>query len=154
MWRMSEHMILARLSAWWHRDEIDERLARGADPAGDRCLAYRAQRLLSTRGRRELAAALEEAVDEARRGWSVSARLPLRRAEVRACADDLLALAQRLRDGVPIDVTGAAMAARLVFDGTGPLFRDGPISLRYAARSARLALDPLIVDEHELWTAA
>jgi hypothetical protein len=35
------------------------------------------------------------------------------------------------------------MASRLVFDGISPLYREGAVSLRYAVRSARLALDPL-----------
>jgi hypothetical protein len=46
------------------------------------------------------------------------------------------------------------MVARLVFDGTSPLYRDGAISLRYALRSARLALDPIELEAQELWIAA
>jgi hypothetical protein len=55
---------------------------------------------------------------------------------------DLVALALRLRADEPIDLRGAAMVARLVLNGTSPLYGDGPVALRYVARSARLALDP------------
>jgi hypothetical protein len=134
-----------KLRTWWRRDELDERLAHGTDPNTDQWLAYRAEQLVSRSTRIHIAAALEDALCEARKAWSVSARLPLRRAELRACADDVVALAARLRDDNPIDVQGAAMAARLVFDGTGPVYRNGAITLRYAVRSARLALDPIEV---------
>ena len=71
---------------------------------------------------------------EAHKAWSVSARLPLARAEVRACAVDLVALALRLRADEPIDLRGAAMAARLVLNGTSPLYGDsaGHAALRRA----------------------
>jgi hypothetical protein len=35
------------------------------------------------------------------------------------------------------------MAAQLVFDGISPLYREGATTLRYAVRSARMALDPI-----------
>lgn len=133
------------LKTWWRRDELDEQLASGADPVTDALLWRRAAQLHSRSTRSDLAQTLESALSEARKTWSISARLPLRRAEVRACADDVLALAARLRDDRPIDVQGAAMVARLVFDGTSPMYRDGATSLLYAVRSARLALDPVEV---------
>jgi hypothetical protein len=132
-----------RLRAWWRRDELDDRLAHGADPESDPLLARRAEQLQSRSTRLHIATALAGALDESRKIWSVSARLPLRRVEIRQCADDIDALVARLRDGDPIDFQGAAMAARLIFDGTGPMYRNGSISLRYAVRSARLALDPV-----------
>jgi hypothetical protein len=146
--------ISLKMRTWWHRDELDEKLVHGADPSTDASLARRAAQLTSASTRIHLAQALEIALDEARKSWSVSARLPLRRVDVRECADDLLALARRLRDGQPIDIAGAAMVSRLVFDGTSPLYREGPVTLRYTVRSARLALDPLELAATELWTAA
>jgi hypothetical protein len=134
-----------KLRTWWQRDELDDRLAHGADPDTDPLLAQRADKLQTRSTRNHVAQSLEDAVNESRKAWSVSARLPLRRVEIRHCADDIDALVARLRDGDPIDVQGAAMAARLVFDGTGPIYRNGNISLRYAVRSARLALDPVEV---------
>jgi hypothetical protein len=134
-----------RLRTWWQRDELDDRLAHGAVPDTDPALARRAEQLQSRSTRNHIAQALEDALGESRKAWSVSARVPLRRAEIRQSADDIDALVARLRDGDPIDVQGAAMAARVVFDGIGPMYHNGSISLRYAVRSARLALDPVEV---------
>jgi hypothetical protein len=146
---MSDTLAL-RLRTWWQRDELDEQLVHGADPESDVALSRRAAQLRSRSTRTALAAALENAVREAHKAWSVSARLPLARADVRACADDLIALARRLRADEPIAVRGAAMAARVVFNGNSPLYGAAPISLRYAVRTARLALDPIEVAQHEL----
>jgi hypothetical protein len=132
-----------KLRAWWMREELDDRLAHGADPDADPLLAHRAAQLTSPGTRVHVAEGLENALADARRTWSLTARLPLRRADVRGCADDIVALVARLRDGHPIDVQGAAMAAQLVFDGISPLYREGATTLRYAVRSARMALDPI-----------
>jgi hypothetical protein len=141
---MSDTLAL-KLRTWWHRDQLDEQLVHGADPESDAGLSRRAAQLRSRSTRIALAAALEDAVREAHKAWSVSARLPLARAEVRACADDVMAVARRLRADEPIAVHGAAMAARIVFNGNSPLYGEAPISLRYAVRAARLALDPPVV---------
>ncbi len=132
-----------RLRTWWRQADLEERLAHGADPAHDPRLSLRAEQLCSRASRRRIAEALAIALNETRKTFSISARLPLRRSDVRACADDIVALAARLGDDRPIDPQGAAMASRLVFDGISPLYREGAVSLRYAVRSARLALDPL-----------
>jgi hypothetical protein len=146
---MSDTLAL-KLRTWWHRDELDEQLVHGADPESDAALSRRAAQLRSRSTRIALAAALENAVREAHKAWSVSARLPLARAEVRGCADDVMALARRLRADEPIAIHGAAMAARVVFNGNSPLYSEAPISLRYAVRTARLALDPVAVAQPEL----
>lgn len=132
-----------RLKTWWRQTELEERLAHGANPAADPRLALRARQLCSPSARNRIADALTIALNETRKTFSISARLPLRRSDVRMCADDIVALAARLRDDEPIDPQGAAMASRLVFDGISPLYREGAITLRYAVRSARLALDPI-----------
>jgi hypothetical protein len=151
---MSPNIISLKARTWWRRDELDERIAHDADPLSDPLLARRAAQLCSRSTRNDLADTLERALREARSTWSLSARLPLRRTAVRECADDVLAVACRLRDPDPIDVAGSAMVARLVFDGTSPLYRDGAISLRYALRSARLALDPIETHVPDVWVAA
>ena len=135
-----------KLRTWWLREELDERLAHGADPCADPVTSMRAAQLRSPETRAHLADDLAHALDEARRRWSPNARLPLRRAEVRACADDILNLCARLRDDRPVDVQGVAMTARLLYDGTSALYRDGRLTLRYALRSALLALEPVDVD--------
>lgn len=138
---MPENLAL-RLRVWCRRDEFDEELEHGADPESDPCLSYRAGQLLRRSTRSSLAGALEDALREAHKAWSVSAKLPLARVAIRGCAGDVIALALRLRADEPIDVRGAAMVARLVCNGTSPLYGDAPVSLRHAVRSARLALDP------------
>lgn len=139
---MSNGFIL-RTRTWWRRHELDEQLIGRADAGMDARLARRAAQLRSPSTRLQFADALEHSLLEAGKRWSVSAPLPLRRVEVRQCAEDIIALARRLRDDEPVDVQGLAMVSRLVFDGTSPLYREGALTLRYAVRSARLALDPL-----------
>jgi hypothetical protein len=123
-----------RLRTWWERDDLDEQLAQGFDREATPELRLRAAQLVSSSGRVELANAVETVVREARG----------RQAAIRASADDLFDLAQRLRDERPIDVRGAAMIRRLLADRTtSPLYRpDVESSLQEAARSARVALDP------------
>ena len=131
-----------RLRVWWHRVELDERLAAGEQPATGTLLRARAEQLASRAQRAGLAQALSDAVREAHKAAPVhGARLPLRRREIRACEKDILALIGRLADGRPIDVQGAAMVSLLLFDGAGPLYRAGDVTLRFKVRSARLALD-------------
>jgi hypothetical protein len=131
-----------RLRLWWHRVELDERLAAGEQPAAGTLVRARAEQLASRGERARLAQALSDTVREAHKAAPVhGARLPLRRREVRACQEDILALIQRLADGRPIDVQGAAMVSLLLFDGAGPLYRAGDVTLRFKVRSARLALD-------------
>ena len=132
-----------KLRAWWMRKELDDRLAHGADPDTEPLLAHRAAQLTSPETRVHVAEGLQNTLLDARRTWSLTARLPQRRADVRGCADDIDSLVARLRDGRPIDIQGAAMAAQLVFDGTSPMYREGATTLRYAVRSARMALDPI-----------
>ena len=145
--------IALRIRTWWRRDRLDEQLAHGADPAAGAELALRAEQLRSTAVRSELANALVEAVGDARRPnlEPYTAKGQRERAEVLACADDLLALALRLRDGQPIEVRGAAMTARLL---RTPFDRDGDQNLGDAVRTARLALDPSAPRGQDLATAA
>jgi hypothetical protein len=135
-----------KLRTWWERDRLDKRLVQGGDREASAELRLRAAQLVSTTGRVELANAVETVVREARG----------RQAAVRACADDLLAVAERLRDERPIDVRGAAMTRRLLTDrATSPLYRaDAESSLREAVRSARLALDPFERGEASFPSAA
>jgi hypothetical protein len=134
-----------RLKVWLRRDALDEQLARGVDSLAENTLLQRAEQLGSRVERIRLAGELESVLREARTPKApFTARLSPRRAEVRACANELLALARRLRDERAIDVQGAAMASRLLFDGASPLYyQAAPVSLRDSLRGARLALDDL-----------
>jgi hypothetical protein len=42
------------------------------------------------------------------------------------------------------------MVARLVLNGTSPLYGDTPVTLRFVVRSARLALDPPALTQLDL----
>lgn len=142
-----------RLSTRLHRGALDEKIARGAEPAGDKRLTLRAEQLASRTQRDRLATALERTLQlathpadtpsaSAARVFSV--RVPLRVREIRDCADDIKAVARRLRDGNRIDAQGAALTKRLLTDGASPLYyRHSPATLRHAVRSARLALEPV-----------
>jgi hypothetical protein len=130
-----------RLLVLTHRDQLDHELARGVDPASSSALGLRAQQLI--RKRAWLAVRVEAVLEAARHPAPVfTAAVPVRRAQVLVCGDDLLALARRLSDGLPIDVQGVAMTSVLLGDGAGPLYW-GDHSLAHAVRSARLALDPI-----------
>ena len=133
-----------RVSVWWHRVELDEQLAAGAQPPAGSLLRDRAEQLSSRGARAKLAGGLGEALREARRPARMyGTRLPLRRREIRNCDEDIIALIRRLEGGGAIDAQGAAMVALLLSDGASPLYRAGERSLRFAVRSARLALDPV-----------
>jgi hypothetical protein len=142
-----------RLGTWLRRGALDERLARGADAGDDERLRLRAAQLASREHRDELARALEHMLEtaedpaEAQRTTAVprmGVRVPLLVREIRDSTPELGALIARLRDGKPIDARGAAMTQRLLVDGASPLYyRGSGVTLRYAVRSARLALEPV-----------
>lgn len=141
--------LLLRTRTRWARRRLDEELALGANPAERPDLKLRASQLCSSATRAQFAHALVKTLTDARRPEPLSIRLHSHRAEIRDCADDLLALALRLLDGRPIDVRGAAMTARLLTVGESPLDPNSGESLRHAVRSARLALDGAASTEQE-----
>ncbi len=125
------------------RKRLDEHLARGADPGASAELALRAAQLRSPSERSRLANALVEAVGNALGPNLGAYRTKNRRRDdaIRECADEVLALALRLRDDRPVAVKGAAMTALLVSDKTSPLRRADAEDLRPAIHAARAALD-------------
>ena len=139
--RASRPGVGLRLRTWWRRDHLDEQLADGTDPRTNAELTLRAEQLSSDAERARLADALEGVVQEANKPLAFL-KLLVRRREVRACADELLALAHRLRDDRPIDLRGAAMTVLLLSSGRSPLYSKGAgVPLREEVRKARLALD-------------
>jgi hypothetical protein len=145
--------VRLRLSTRLNRRALDDKIARGVSTAGDERLTLRAAQLASRTERDRLATALEHTLQVATRPTDslsasaarrLSPRVPLRVREVRDCAEDIEALARRLRDGDPIDAQGVALTLRLLTDGASPMYwRHSAATLRYAVRSARLALEPI-----------
>jgi hypothetical protein len=146
--------LAVRIRTRWRRNRLDEELARGADPAASGELRLRAAQLRSPSERARLANALVEILGDARRGEPVTIKPRPKRAEIRACAEDLLALVLRLRDDRPVALRGAAMIARLVSDRGSALHGDGDEDLQQATRAARAALDATGPATYEVATAA
>ena len=135
------------------RNQLDRQLAAGVKPSTLSPLGLRAAQLSSLNGRAQLANELVKAVGEARSGEPMVGRRA-HRADVRAEADAILALASRLRESTPIDVRGAALVALLVNDGTSPLRRAGDRRLGDALTEAHAALIPSHEYASELLEAA
>jgi hypothetical protein len=136
------------------RNRLDEQIAAGVRYGDQTPLGRRAAELQTRSERARLANALVEAVGEARMGEAATIKRRPQRAEVRAGADQLLALAERLRESTPIDVRGAAMVALLVNDRRSPLRRPAEQSLSDAVVAAYAALIPPHEVGDELPTAA
>lgn len=133
--------LAVRIRTRLGRVELDSALATGADPGGSAELALRADELRSPTERARIANGLVEALGDARRGEPMTLWLRPQREVVRDAADDILALVLRLRDDRPVGAAGVAVAARLVDDRRGPLYRHDAGDLHDAFRAARSALD-------------
>ena len=147
--------LAIRLRTRARRARLDAELAAGTDPATSPEHRLRAAQLGSSAVRTKLANRLVETVGEARGlGWEVgSARRRRAREEVRAYADELLALVSRLRDAKRPPVQGLAITARLVENRRGPLYRAGGEDLGDVVRSTASALSAPAADS-ELRSAA
>ena len=135
--------LALRVRTRLRRNSLDDELSRGADPAASAELHQRAAHLRFRAERSRLANALVESLGDARGPNLGAFWLKTRRqhAAIRESADDLLALVLRLRDDQPVDVRGAAKAARLLNDAASPLHRGSGQDLQHAIRAARVALD-------------
>jgi hypothetical protein len=129
--------IRTRLS----RGPLNWQLAHGATPEDGPELALRAEQLNSASERTRIADALVTTLGDARAREPVTIRRRPQRAAVRDAADEILALALRLRDDRPVATAGIAKAAWLVGDKLSPMHRHGAGDLREALRSALTALD-------------
>ena len=149
-------MLSVRIRTRLRRKQLDEQLANGADPNASPERSRRAAELSSPSARLKLANALVEAVGDARMSYLGPFRAGLRRrdAAIRESAQDVLALAARLRDGEPIDVRGAAMTSRLRRDRSSAFHGASGPDLRAALREAQAALDGTGEHARELAGAA
>jgi hypothetical protein len=125
------HQILARSQA----ARLDRALAEGASPEASASLAARAAQLTSMEVRRDLAASVRRILVAAGQpAWPVAApaplglarppRVPLRTTRISQSAPLLAGLASLLLEPGPVPARGVAMVARLLADGTGPLYRE------------------------------
>ena len=125
------HQILARGQA----ARLDRALAEGASPEASTSLAARAAQLTSTGSRRDLAASVRRILvaagppalpvaAHAPLGSTRRLSVPLRTTRIRRSAPLLAEVASRLLEPGPVPVRCVAMVARLLADGTGPLYRE------------------------------
>ena len=136
----SQLLLSARVRL--HRWSIDERLARGEDPAASAELALRAEQLLSPKVRLELAHELCRIVEVAEGPPKpFSAAVPVQREPVLRARECLVELADDLAFGSEINARGVALVERLLRDGASPLYAP-PVydTVERAVRHARVAL--------------
>jgi hypothetical protein len=143
-----------RLRTRLRRDRLDRELSREANPDDSPELALRAEQLLTPAERWRLAGALQQTLDDAREPEAFTLKLHPHRAEIRDCAEDLLALIRRLRDEQTIEVRGAALSSWLLSDRESPLDRASGARLRPVVQAARVALDPTRPADEDLPSAA
>jgi hypothetical protein len=149
--RDDDHRLTLRRNSPWVRvvgrlfpSTLDRQLAQGRSPESGLLLATRAQ-LLTARGtRRALAHSWENLLQQAGRPAGLrDPRAPVNREEVAACEPEIHALIGALRGPLPVPARGAAMASRLLSDGTGPVYNPHRAGqLQSALRDAIAQLDP------------
>jgi hypothetical protein len=116
--------LLVQIRTQWRRNRLDAELSAGADPRASAELSERAAQLRSEPVRTRLANTLVDPL-LARRPLRIGSRP--RGASLERNLDELVPLIERLCDGRPIDVRGAAMTACLVNDREGaPLPKGRP----------------------------
>jgi hypothetical protein len=135
-----------RVRAAWAREDLDRRLAEGADPDTDPLLHTRAERLVTPACRAALAAGLERAVAAAHDpGAALSSAAPMRRGPVSGARHELMGLAGELRHMPDPRPRGVAMAERLLTEASSVLFTAA--SSAEVSRAARDAVDNLRADD-------
>ena len=116
---------LARLLVRLRRANLDEALAEGRDPWSSAPLMLRAAQLGTLGARAEVARALERLVMLAERREPASSFLLVRHDVVLAHREELLEIADRLRELAPVDVSVVAQLRMLVCDGHSPAYCGG-----------------------------
>jgi hypothetical protein len=139
---MASSRLIQPVRVWLHRGALDRSLAAGADPAGSPELARRARQVTSPRFRAGLAASLRKLVETAERpprGFGSS--VPLRRGEILAEHDLLLAIADELESSDELKPRGIVLVERLLMDGASPLYFEGGLREWLVQARAALYLD-------------
>ena len=126
--------LLIRLRAFG----LDHDLAAGASPEASFALALRAQMLVRTRHRHDLAGAANRVLAMASQpSLSSRPRVPVCGDRVRDCWEEFEDLIRRLRAPGPVPAQGMAKAGVLLTDAGGPLYhRANASDLRAQVRDA------------------
>ena len=121
---------------------LDSDLAAGASPEASVALALRAQMLVRTRHRRDLAHGARRVLAMATQPtFSGRPQVPVCRDRVRDCSEDFGELVRRLLAAGPVPVQGVAKVGVLFADASGPLYhRASTDNLRARVRDAADAL--------------
>lgn len=113
----------ARVRAIVEGSRLDSELAEGVSPSASPAHLARADWITRPRHRRQIAAALNRAIEEsfapARR---LTPQAPLSETAIRACREQLITLARRILTTENPRVQAVAIASQLAFDGRGALF--------------------------------
>jgi hypothetical protein len=137
--------LRVRLRSLWNRAELDQALAAGVDPLASEDLLWRAEQLVETQQRVELAETIDRIVKEVDRGGPqlLGGPVLMRRDVIRDNRSLLRVLAERLRSDGPQGLRGLAKVELLVRYGDSAIYR-GPsaLTLRLELLEALAALDP------------
>jgi hypothetical protein len=128
---------LTRIRAALRRRRIDAALAQGADPWSAGELMVRAARLGSYAERRKIAAGLTALLDLAAIQQRGSSYHMVRHQLVLEHDESLRALAERLGQPEPVDVTVVAELELLLTDRASPVYRRGSDPHRLAEVTSR-----------------
>jgi hypothetical protein len=132
-----------RMFARSRSSRLDRDLADGMAPESTFALAVRAEHLVSSGSRGQLAHDLENLSAVASRSpSSYGSRVPICANGVRQAEADLRAVTDRLESKTLVAPRGVAMLRVLLADGCGPLYRHGQ-DLQAALRAVHAALDPI-----------
>ena len=137
--------LVARAASPWDRlaarvraSRLDTELAAGASPERSLGLALRAQVLVQTRTRSDIARGMQRILTAADRGRG---RVPVCSDRIRSCSAELTELISRLLTPGPVSAGGVAQARMLVTDARGPVYhRESHVDLRSSLRAAMDAL--------------
>ena len=142
-------MVMASFAATLNRQfragALDRELAAGARLRGNPLLQHRGKKITCRRRRDKLANALEQLIADAQQPprSSMTAAIPMDRAEVLDARIPLSDLVCRLRSDAPVDPQGVLLTEQVLCDVASPVFRPAERgALRTTVRQLNAALDP------------
>jgi len=133
--------LLVRMLALLQAGRMDRMLAVGVPAPAGSALAVHAARITTVTERAVVVQSLRRAVASAReRGYPVSSRVPVHRANVLAAEISIAAVVARLQSPEPVAVRGMARLRHVLSDGAGPLYFRGRGDLNGRLGAALAAL--------------